>query len=137
MMPPMMDFPMVPGHVPVDKFENGSSDLFYNYAMGFDEESAINMSAYYNMSLEDLVNVYDNGTILTLVVLILGLGANLALLWSLVTASDRKSRLRPFLINLAIADLMVCCFTIAMELGWRLTGEKSIFSMLIDFVYLQ
>ncbi|OQV19849.1 putative Gonadotropin-releasing hormone receptor [Hypsibius exemplaris] len=70
---------------------------------------------------EDLVNVYNNGTILTFIVLILGLGANVALLWSLLTNTDRKSRLRPFLINLAVADLMVCCFTIAMELGWRLT----------------
>lgn len=55
---------------------------------------------------DELVRSYNAGTVVTFIVLILGLTANIAFLWSLLTG-DRRSRLRPFLINLALADLMV------------------------------
>lgn len=73
------------------------------------------------ITYDELTASYNHGTVLTALTLLLGFLGNIALLWLLLTHSYKKSRLRPFLLNLAIADLMVCFFTIAMELGWRLT----------------
>ncbi|XP_055349999.1 adipokinetic hormone/corazonin-related peptide receptor variant I-like [Paramacrobiotus metropolitanus] len=53
--------------------------------------------------------------------LLVGLSGNLVFLRSLIGTPEGKARLRPFLLNLCIADLLVCCFTITMEIGWRMT----------------
>lgn len=53
--------------------------------------------------------------------LLIGISGNIIFLKSLIANSEGKSRLRPFLLNLAVGDLLVCCFTMTMEFGWRLT----------------
>ncbi|OWA52465.1 putative Gonadotropin-releasing hormone receptor [Hypsibius exemplaris] len=64
---------------------------------------------------------YGIGTIVTFVAMVLGIMANVVFLSVLMVCTGRQSRLRLFLAHLAAADLFVCCFTIALELGWRLT----------------
>lgn len=91
------------------------SKMAANYSQLFEDSGEL-ISSY-----EEVISAYNTSTILTIIVLLLGLTANAIFLWSLLTGTNRRSRLRPFLVNLAIADLLVCCFTIAMELGWRLT----------------
>ncbi|XP_055357984.1 adipokinetic hormone/corazonin-related peptide receptor variant I-like [Paramacrobiotus metropolitanus] len=70
---------------------------------------------------EIFINSNYKGTILTITVLMVGLTANFTFLWSLFVNTNPRSRLRPFLVNLAIADLIICIFTLGLELGWRLT----------------
>ncbi|XP_055355566.1 adipokinetic hormone/corazonin-related peptide receptor variant I-like [Paramacrobiotus metropolitanus] len=83
-----------------------------------DNASELLADSIYN----ELMHTYNNGTFLTFIVLLLGLVTNFGFLWLLVRRPlHNNSRLRPFLINLAVADLTVCFFTISLELGWRLT----------------
>ncbi|OQV24096.1 putative Gonadotropin-releasing hormone receptor [Hypsibius exemplaris] len=79
-----------------------------------------------NFTLADLMESNQSSTILNClygVLLGCGLVGNLVFLRSLITSNDcdGRSRLRPFLFNLVVADIFVCCFTISMEFGWRQT----------------
>jgi 7 transmembrane receptor (rhodopsin family) len=64
---------------------------------------------------------YATGTVVTFVALVVGIFSNVIFLSMLMVCTDRQTRLRLFLMHLGVANLFVCFFTIAFELGWRLT----------------
>ena len=79
-----------------------------------------------NFTLDAFMESNQSSTVLNClygVLLGCGLVGNLVFLRSLITSRDcdGRSRLRPFLFNLVVADILVCCFTISMEFGWRQT----------------
>ena len=84
------------------------------------------LEAGVNFTLDAFMESNQSSTVLNClygVLLGCGLVGNLVFLRSLITSRDcdGRSRLRPFLFNLVVADILVCCFTISMEFGWRQT----------------
>ncbi|OQV22101.1 putative Gonadotropin-releasing hormone II receptor [Hypsibius exemplaris] len=87
--------------------------------------AARNSFSHANYTLADFKTL-NSASILSItvysVLLFFGFIGNLVVFLTLLKSRYRKSsRVNKLILHLAIADLIVCCFTIPIEIGWRVT----------------
>ncbi|XP_018497696.2 cardioacceleratory peptide receptor [Galendromus occidentalis] len=98
----------------------------YNELRAYDYEEVVQMINFteYNHTEPDVYNFYKTETFIFLSVLFtLIVIGNCAVLATLVTSKNRKSRMNFFIMHLAIADLLVGLVTVLTDILWKLMVE--------------